>query len=181
MYTASGASPSPAAVSVVWCQRLVAGGVLVSSGWKPNRYNPAGSPSASDWPSAVQRQVVAGRSIRIMACRHRLATSQIRTVRSSLAEASHRAAHRCPRVASRIHVLRGPAAPHWVTAWLILVLGSLVILAWLAGPWVPGIIADRRADRRYQRHREGARIPYREGTQRQTGDVTTTIESVRGD
>lgn len=32
-------------------------------------------------------------------------------------------------------------APAWFTAWLALALGSLVLLGWLAGPWVPGALS----------------------------------------
>ena len=37
------------------------------------------------------------------------------------------------------HVLQ-EAGPWWVTLWLVLVIGSLVALAYIAGPWVPGAI-----------------------------------------
>jgi hypothetical protein len=37
------------------------------------------------------------------------------------------------------HVLER-AGPWWVTLWLMLVLGTLVTLAVVAGPWVPGVI-----------------------------------------
>ena len=33
------------------------------------------------------------------------------------------------------------SAPAWFTAWLALALGSLVLLGWLAGPWVPGALS----------------------------------------
>ena len=32
-------------------------------------------------------------------------------------------------------------APAWFTVWLALALGSLVLLGWLAGPWVPGALS----------------------------------------
>lgn len=39
------------------------------------------------------------------------------------------------------HPLRkhGPA---WVTVWLLMILGSLILLGAVAGPWVPGVIAS---------------------------------------
>jgi hypothetical protein len=37
------------------------------------------------------------------------------------------------------HLLR-KAAPWWVTLWLVLVLGALVALGAVAGPWVPSML-----------------------------------------
>jgi len=37
----------------------------------------------------------------------------------------------------RFQILKGAAAPLWITTWLILILAALVMLAWVVGPLVP--------------------------------------------
>jgi len=37
-------------------------------------------------------------------------------------------------------ILKGAAAPLWITTWLILILAALVMLAWVVGPLVPGVL-----------------------------------------
>jgi len=37
-------------------------------------------------------------------------------------------------------ILHGSAAPYWITLWLVLILGALVGLGAVVGPWAPGAI-----------------------------------------